>query len=159
MKRATRTGLCAALLSVCAAGALAGAVLRAQGVPDGPEPLAWDKAACAHCRMLVGDPRYAGEIITRDGDVLPFDDPGCLLTYLATRHPQVHRVWFRDSVGDGWIAADRAGFVTVAGAATPMGYGLRAVAAGSDGARSLAEAEALVARGPTGHRPAAGDLP
>lgn len=107
-------------------------------VPDGPEPVAWDHQPCAHCRMLVGEPAYAAQLITTDGDVVHFDDPGCLVRYLADRKPAVHRLWFHDSTGPGWLAGDAAGFVP--SATSPMGYGFAAVPRGTAGAVDLATA-------------------
>jgi copper chaperone NosL len=144
--RTSMLALVAALL--LGTGALGAAIWHGQRLPDGPEPIAWDRAPCAHCHMLIGDPHFAAEIITADGTVLAFDDPGCLLAYVAERRPALHRVWFHDARGDGWIPGDRARFVL--GEQTPMGYGLGAVAPGTPGARSRAEAEAIVAKGPGG---------
>jgi hypothetical protein len=64
------------------------------------------------------------------------------MTYVVEHRPAIHRLWFRDAEGDRWIAADDAGFV--AGASTPMGYGLAAVARRS-GAMSLAAASQQLA--------------
>lgn len=72
------------------AGAVALAVLalvvsvlgRGRHVPDGPVPVVWNQQACAHCRMAVGEPAHAAQLITTGGDVLFFDDPGCLLSYV-----------------------------------------------------------------------------
>ena len=119
-------------------------LLACAAPPDAPRAIAYDREACAHCHMLIGDPRYAVQLVTDDGDVLDFDDPGCALTYLVEAHPAVHRLWFRDSRGDRWLAADDTRFVP--GAATPMGYGLAAVARGTPGSLALADARARVAR-------------
>lgn len=99
-------------------------------VPDEVQPIAWHQQPCAHCGMLVGDPAYAAQLITDDGEVLVFDDPGCALRYLVERKPHVHRLWFHHGTEDRWIAADLAGFRT--GALTPMGSGLTASDRGSD---------------------------
>lgn len=120
------------------------ALAACHSVPDEPRPIAYDHEACAHCHMLIGDPRYAVQLVTDDGDVLDFDDPGCALTYLIEAHPSVHRLWFRDARGDRWLAADATRFAP--GATTPMGYGLAAVALGTPGAIALTDARTRVAR-------------
>lgn len=94
-------------------------------VPDDLQPIAWNHQACAHCQMLVGDPHHAAQLITTEGDVLVFDDPGCALRYLDERAPRVHRMWFHHGTDDHWIPFDRTGFLT--GGRTPMGSGLVAV--------------------------------
>ncbi len=120
------------------------ALIGCHAVPDQPRAIAYDHEACAHCHMLIGDPRYAAQLVTDDGDVLDFDDPGCALSYVAEHHPAVHRLWFRDARGDRWLTAGDARFLP--GATTPMGYGLAAVDATTPGGITMAEARARVAR-------------
>lgn len=107
-------------------------------VPDEVQPIAWNRQACAHCRMLIGDPHHAAQLVTDDGDVWSFDDPGCALRYIAEHHSRVHRSWFHDSRGDRWLGVDDVGFLT--GGSTPMGSGLLAVERGTPGAIDLAAA-------------------
>lgn len=112
-------------------------VVRGSGaLPDEPTPVAWDREACGHCHMHVGEPRYAAQLVTGDGEVVNFDDVGCALDYLAAKQPEVHRLWFHGE-GDTWIAADDVAFLVTH--ATPMGSGLVAVEAGTPGAKPLAE--------------------
>lgn len=94
-------------------------------LPDSVQPIAWSSEACAHCHMLIGDPAFAAQVITTDGDVLSFDDPGCAARYLRQHRGKVHRVWFHDARGQRWLTERDVGFVRVA--ASPMGYGLMAV--------------------------------
>ena len=103
---------------------LAWCALACRAIPDAPVAIAYDREACAHCHMLIGDPRYAVQLVTGTGDVLDFDDPGCALRYLAEARPAVHRLWFRDAGRDRWIAASEVRFAR--GADTPMGSGLAA---------------------------------
>ena len=112
-------------------------------VPDGPQPVVWNQQACAHCRMAVGEPAYAAQLITTAGDVLFFDDPGCLMTYVEQHHPAIHRIWFHDRAADRWLSAAAVGFVP--GATTPMGFGLAATDRTTPGALSLDQARARVA--------------
>jgi len=127
------------------AAALALSLIALSGcAPDGPAEVAWDRVACAHCRMLVSDPRFAAQLQLEDGEVLYFDDPGCLLSARLGLDRPVRAAWFHDSAGDGWIAEPDVAFVR--GLETPMGYGLAAVRAGSaPGALSGAEALAALA--------------
>lgn len=111
---------------------------------DGPEPIAFDRAACAHCRMLISDPAFAAQLQTAEGETLDFDDPGCLLRYRLERAPRVRAVWFHHLREDRWLSGASAGFV--AAEPTPMGWGLGVVDAGQPGAFDLAWAEDLVRR-------------
>jgi hypothetical protein len=119
-------------------------VRRGQDVADAVQPIEWNHQPCAHCQMLIGDPRHAAQLITDDGDVLSFDDPGCALRYLDAHHPAVHRLWFHHSIEDRWLTADHTAFVT--GAATPMGSGLAAVDRTTAGALDLAAATRAATR-------------
>jgi copper chaperone NosL len=83
------------------------------------EPV-WNKQACAHCHMLLSEPRYAAQLVTDNGERLFFDDVGCLAAYLLRAHSE--RAWVRD--GARWVLAQDARFN--AGATTPMGYGFAA---------------------------------
>lgn len=106
------------------------------GLPDAPVPVAWDRETCGHCHMHVGEPRYAAQLVTEDGEVINFDDVGCALDYLTAKQPRVHRLWFHGE-GDRWILADDVAFLATH--TTPMGSGLVAVDAGTPGAKTLAE--------------------
>jgi copper chaperone NosL len=109
---------------------------------EGPQPIAWDREPCAHCRMLIGDPAFAAQLATAEGVVASFDDPGCLLSAEAS-YPGARALWFHHLREDRWIAADRVAFVRVP--RTPMGFGLGAVDPGEPGALSLAQAREAVA--------------
>lgn len=109
-------------------GAVGWAVLASGRLPDGPVDLVWDKAACAACGMHVGEPAFAAQIVTQDGRVHAFDDPGCLFLHLE-RITNVHAIWFRHSREPRWIAADRVAFAAVE--VSPMGFGLAAVDTGT----------------------------
>lgn len=122
-------------------------VMRGRPVPDGPVEVVWNQQPCAHCRMLVGEPPHAAQLVTLDGDVLVFDDPGCLIHYLDDHSPAVHRLWFHDSTGPTWLAPDDVGFVPAE--RTPMGYGLAAVPRSAAGAISLPDARARLIAGAT----------
>jgi hypothetical protein len=128
----------ASLLSRALAAA---AVLAACGPAQGPEPIAWDQEACAHCRMLIGDPAFAAQLRAEDGHVESFDDPGCLLAALGGR--SVRELWFHHVREELWIPGDRVAFEPVA--RTPMGHGLGAVHAGTEGALDLEAARKRVA--------------
>jgi hypothetical protein len=134
-----------ALLAAAALGAIAFVALRLAAPSLEPAPVAWDRVACAHCRMLVSDPRFAAQLALEDGEVLHFDDPGCLLLWRAGSERRALAAWFHDSASERWLAESEAAFAS--GAETPMGYGFAAIARGSatgalDAAAVLAALEA-----------------
>ncbi len=116
-------------------------VIRNSGEPaDEVQPIAWGRQPCAHCQMLIDQPGHAAQLVTGEGEVMSFDDPGCALRYLGRHHPTIHVLWFHHAHDDRWIPADRVAFVT--GARTPMDSGLAAVDLGTPGAIDLATARA-----------------
>ncbi|MCC6157022.1 MAG: hypothetical protein IT350_03150 [Deltaproteobacteria bacterium] len=106
--------------------------------PDGPVEPSWDRESCAHCRMHVSERAFAAQIQDTDGRVSFFDDPGCLFAYVDKRGPTLHAVYFRHLEKDEWIAEADVAFSPVS--ASPMGYGLGAVRAGTLGTIPLEEA-------------------
>ena len=108
--------------------------------PDAPPDVRWDQDACEACGMLVGEPTYAAAVATRDGATHVFDDPACLVRWVAENAPSIRHLWFH--VGDGWLSDGAAEFV--ADANGPMAGGFRAVAAGTDGAMSFGAASSAV---------------
>lgn len=124
--------------------ALAIGLRSAQRIPDEPQPVAWDRVSCAHCQMLVSEPAFAAQLITQDGEVLVFDDPGCALAYIRAQGTKIHRLWFYSQAAGGWLAPDDVAFAAVAH--TPMGYGLMAVPTTTPGALSLEQARERVLR-------------
>lgn len=115
-----------------------------RAVPSGPQPITWHKQPCAHCKMLIEEPAHAAQLITEDGEVLSFDDPGCALRHLADHHPAVRELWFHHATEDRWLSASEVGFIT--GGDTPMASGLLAVDRTKPGALTLEAAQALTAR-------------
>jgi len=126
-----RAGL--AVLVLGGAAALAVAVLHAQQPAEGPVAVAWDRERCAHCRMLVSERGFAGQLHTTAGAVHYFDDPGCLLLWSSSHAEAIRGIWLHHLEQERWIAADDVVFVSIE--PTPMGYGL--------GARVRGEAQGL----------------
>ena len=78
---------------------------------EGPEPIAFDRESCAHCRMLISDPAFAAQLQTEDGQVFDFDDPGCLMRFREERAPRVRAVWFHHVREDRWLPERAAGLL------------------------------------------------
>src|SRR5690349_7771034 len=74
--------------ALAAACLLAAAACRAPG----PRPLALGQENCAHCHMTVADPSMGGELVLVTGRVIPFDDVGCLASFLNSEALTAGRV-------------------------------------------------------------------
>ena len=135
-----KLGALAMVLAVIAGVVLV--VRGAQQLPGEVQPIIWHRQPCTHCQMLIGEPTHAAQLITAEGEVLAFDDPGCAMRYIDERRPTVHRLWFHHGTDDRWLPAADVAFTT--GATTPMGFGLLAVDRGTPGALDLAAASARV---------------
>lgn len=111
------------------------------GTHTGPEAIAWGQDTCAHCRMLISEPGYAGELRDRHGVLFKYDDVGCLVGAIATAHAEVPEAWVEDHEGGGLVPLLTAHLVRAPGAQTPMGHGVVAFASEA-AARAFAAAHA-----------------
>ena len=130
-------------------GTVAYSILASGRLSDGPVDLVWDKAACAACGMHVGEPPFAAQLTTKDGHTHAFDDPGCLFVYVSEQHPDVHTIFFHHHREKRWVPADKVAFAPAD--ATPMGFGIAAVDAGTSGAIDLDEARRKCLERTSGH--------
>jgi copper chaperone NosL len=101
--------------------------LGACGKADRAEDAVWGKQPCAHCKMVLSEPRHAAQALDSDGDRLFFDDLGCLLEHERNRGAELPRAWVKNEQG-AWMDARRARYAT--GARTPMNYGYTSSEAG-----------------------------
>ncbi|MCC7069830.1 MAG: hypothetical protein IT383_00820 [Deltaproteobacteria bacterium] len=130
-------------VALVAAGAFGVTLFNAQALPEGPAPVVWDKTACAHCRMHVGEPGFAAQAQLADGAVLDFDDPGCLARWLDEHaSAAIHAIYFHHHNDDRWLAEGQVGFVAMS--PTPMGFGFGAVDAATPGALTWQQVRARV---------------
>lgn len=104
--------------------AVVAVVLFLWPTPSGPEPIAYGRDVCAHCRMHLGRPGFAGELRDAHGTIEKFDDVGCLLHALLAAHVETPEAWVEDHAGDGFVPLVSAYLVRSARVATPMGYGV-----------------------------------
>lgn len=93
-----------------------------------PPTVRYGEEACAHCRMIISDDRFAAALVTKGGESLKFDDVGCLVEREADQGAPTGSIyWVRDFDGGGWLDARSASYVHSAKVQSPMGYGLTAL--------------------------------
>jgi len=141
----------AALAAVvgCAAFAAGTWAVLAEDEPEGPVEIAWGEELCARCHMPISVASFATQVQLEDGVVLDFDDPGCMLSWLARNEAPVNRIWLHHATRDQWLLAADAGFIWWD--VTPRGFGLAVVGASEPNAMGWdAAASHLATRGRTG---------
>jgi len=93
--------------------------------------------------MTLSEPRFAGQLVTTTGKVIPFDDVGCLATFVATggiARDRIHSLWVNDFLRpDSLLDVTAAVFLQQDSIHTPMDHGLLAL-------RSGAQSDSVVAR-------------
>jgi copper chaperone NosL len=114
------------MTGLIAAGLLAGC----HRIDAGPPTVRFGEEACASCRMIISDERFAAAIVTATGDALKFDDIGCLIEHEADGVRPDTAYWVRDVQGREWLDARAARFVHSPSVVSPMGFGLAARADG-----------------------------
>jgi copper chaperone NosL len=116
---------------------------------SGPRPLAFGAEQCAHCHMTLADPRFAGELVTVTGKVIPFDDVGCLASFVASggvSREQIGTLWVSDFAHpDSLLEVHQAVFLRSDSLQTPMDYRVVALRPGrtADSARAALGGELL----------------
>lgn len=124
-----------------AIGTIAGVAVWLQSSSEataGPRPIVYGAEVCGHCKMQISDEHFAAQLVTSDGEAISFDDPGCLMRMVAERRPRVRALYFHHGSEARWLDQASVGFER--GAASPMGYGLRAVDRTTPGALDYATA-------------------
>ena len=123
------------LIATLAISVLLGCNSRAKG----PVPIAPDDA-CASCRMLISQRRFAAEMLDSDGTIYKFDDIACMMRFAQANgknSPSV-RFYVTDYAGGrDWLDARQAYFVRLRrSSSSPMASGLAAFHGGKDAALS-----------------------
>ena len=95
-----------------------------------PEPIAYGHDECAHCRMMISDQKYGGELITQKGRIYKFDSIECMASYYAGASvPEVQSIWTIDFSNPGmWVKADEAFYLRSKNLPSPMGMFLSSYA-------------------------------
>jgi copper chaperone NosL len=48
-----------------------------------PQAIDYGKDVCTHCKMVVADPKYGAEMITKKGKIYKFDSAECLMDFVS----------------------------------------------------------------------------
>jgi nitrous oxide reductase accessory protein NosL len=120
------------------AAAMTGLLLSGCAVSSGgPPAIRYGASACAECRMLINEARFAATAKTTADDAVAFDSTECLVRYLHRGGPPLTQTWVHDYHAERWLTAEEAFYVASSELATPMGQGIVATAT-ADAASRLA---------------------
>ena len=126
--------------------AIAGAVVFFPSGGAGPEPIVYGRDACAHCRMVISQPGFGGEVRDLSGKISTFDDVGCLLISLAATGRETPEAWVEDFDGKTTFAPLLQATLVRGALDTPMGHGIVAFADAGKAAAFAAEKKAKVVK-------------
>ncbi len=91
----------------------------------GPQKIDIGKDSCAECKMTIMDARFGGEIITKKGKILKFDDAHCVAIFLERRGVElssIHRTLFMDyDHPNEFLDVREAEFIVSSQLKSPMG--------------------------------------
>ena len=111
-----------------------------QAIDKAPN-IRYGQDACAECRMIIGDVRFAAAFVNAEGDTFKFDDIGCMRHYEEKNHAALQNSWVHDYPSEGWIDPAKAVFIRSTKLITPMGYGIAAFSSAQKAEQFLKEHE------------------
>lgn len=84
----------------------------------------------AFCGMVISDPRFAAQVVTKTGKTYKFDSIECMVAFLVegtVADEDIHSAWVSDYHAPGtWLRADEARYLQSALLRSPMGLNLSA---------------------------------
>ena len=96
---------------------------------------------CSFCRMSISEARYAAELIDAEGEVLKFDEIGCMANFIKQKreHASIRATFVMDFERREWLEGESARYVRSSEFKTPMSGGIVAF-------KDESSAEAAVAK-------------
>ncbi len=96
---------------------------------DGPPNISYGSDTCAHCQMVISDPRFAAAWRDANGKPARFDDIGCMVGMYQEMPPaEGATFWVHSYLDESTLSALDATFVVSDKILTPMAYGIAAAA-------------------------------
>lgn len=87
-----------------------------------PEPIQIGKDTCDHCRMVISDPKFGGEIIYKTGKVLKFDSLTCVAAHQKDNKEKIEKIYTHDFNRPGkFVEVNQAFFLQSPKIRGPMG--------------------------------------
>ena len=94
-----------------------------------PREINQETDVCYMCNMSITHIDYAGQIVKKNGDVVVFDDIGCLMEYIHENgENEIGASFIRDMNSKTWLDVKDASYVYSEDNWTPMNFGVLAFA-------------------------------
>jgi copper chaperone NosL len=110
-----------------------------------PEKINFGKDNCAECKMIIVDPNFGAEIVTKKGKVYKFDDLHCIAAFLERRGVElsnIHQTLFVQYNAPGeFVDVKSAEFVVSSQFKSPMGGNAAAFKNATEAKKKSAEIE------------------
>lgn len=107
------------------------AVLALSACSPAPESVAYGVEECGFCRMVIADPPFAAQAVSRTGRTFKFDSVECMAAFVLRGDlaaEETHSLWVQDLDSPGpWLRAEKAAFLHGGVLRSPMGLSLAAV--------------------------------
>jgi copper chaperone NosL len=102
-----------------------------------PEPIHIGHDTCDHCRMVISDPKFGGEIIYKTGKILKFDALTCMAAHQAENNEKIDKIYSHDFNQPGkFVDVSKAFFLQSSKIRGPMGVDIIGIG-GEPNAQSL----------------------
>jgi copper chaperone NosL len=80
----------------------------------GPEAINYNKDECAHCLMIITDPKFGSELVTEKGKIYKFDSIECLADYISIeREFNAETLWISDYANPNTLIDAKTAFFIV----------------------------------------------
>ncbi|RMH72783.1 MAG: nitrous oxide reductase [Gemmatimonadetes bacterium] len=101
------------------------------GCSPSPVPINYGEESCDYCKMIIMQPKYGTELLTRKGKIYTFDSVECLVAFYLKEevpHAEIHSLWVPDfdSPAVEFLDATTAVYLRSENLRSPMGLHLTA---------------------------------
>ena len=120
-------------------------ILFTAGCKPKSEKISFGKDQCSECKMIIMDPKFGGEIVTKKGKVYKFDDTHCVAVFLERRGVElnnIHQTLFVNyNDNNEFVKVRAAEFVVSSQLKSPMGGNAAAFKNAKEAKKKSAEIE------------------
>lgn len=90
------------------------AVMLLLSCSNEPQPINYNKDECAHCMMIITDPKFGSELVTDKGKIYKFDSIECLADYVSVdRGFTAESLWISDYANPNTLTDAQTAFYIV----------------------------------------------